>query len=123
MKNLSQFSKFDWEAFSHGKEFLVTGCSQLLDFNTKEHVGTRVDCVIYSDNTPYKQRNGETVTNRFEKLTFKVMKKDVSVPVNSMVTVHNAVAVIYGEYQNQLSVTCDDITVITQQQHTQKEAK
>ena len=81
--------------------------------NTKAHLGTKVETVIAKDQTPYKQKEGETVTNLYEKLVFKI-KKDVKVPVNSYIMPVNAVAVVYGDYRNNLSVTADDIRVIPQ---------
>ena len=124
MRYLSQFNKFDWESFSHGKEFLVVGCGQWIDYDTKEHLGSKVDCTIYTDDTPYNQREGETMTNRFEKVTFKVRQKNINVPVNSMITAHDVKATIYGEHRNQLSVTCESMTVNPQpQQAAPKEVK
>lgn len=110
MKGLNQFLNFNWGAFAEGKQFIVTGVSEYQDFDTKAHIGTKVDCVIAVDNTPYKFREGETFTNRFEKITFKVAK-DVNIPLESRVLPKNVTASIYGEYKNQLSVKCDDIVV------------
>ena len=111
MKGLNQFLSFDWDAFADGKAFIVTGVSEYQDFDTKAHLGTRVDCIILTDKTPYKFKDGEEFTNRFEKITFKV-SKDVNVAIDARVVPVNAVASIYGEYRNQLSVKCDDIQTI-----------
>lgn len=112
MKGLNQFLGFDWGGFAAGKAFIVTSVSELLDYNTKAHLGTKVECVIGADNTPYKFKDGETFTNRYEKITFKV-SKDVNIPIDARVMPVNAVATIYGEYRNQLSVKCDDIQIVT----------
>ena len=101
MKKLSQFSVFDFEAFSKGKLYLCTGQSEWKDYNTGEHLGTKVDVVIYRDDTAYVQKEGESVSNRFEKLTFKAIIEPV-----------DAVATIYGDYRNLLSVKCADIKVL-----------
>ena len=53
MKGLNQFLRFDWNAFAEGKSFLVTGVSEYQDFDTKQHLGTKVECVIALDKTPY----------------------------------------------------------------------
>lgn len=113
MKKLSQFLKFDFNLFSEGKMYRVIGFSEWLDYQTKAHLGTKIETVIAKDQTPYKQKEGETVTNLYEKLVFKI-KKDVKVPVNSYIMPVNAVAVVYGDYRNNLSVTADDIRVIPQ---------
>ena len=112
MKGLTQFMKFDWDEFANGKQFLVISTSEYQDFDTKTHLGTKIECVISSDKTVYKYREGEKFSNRFEKIIFKV-GKDVNAPVNSYILPKNAVATIYGEYRNQLSVKCDDIDMVT----------
>lgn len=112
LKKLNQFMKFDWEGFSKGKEFLVLGTSKWVDFETKADMGTKVEVLIAKDETPYKQKDGETVSNRFEKLTLKI-RKDVKVPPNAHVIPVGAAGTVYGDYRNQLSVTADDIRVIT----------
>ncbi len=111
MKGLNQFNYFAWMEFAKGKTFLVTGCGDLIDDTTKEVIGTKVDTVIEIDDTPYKFKDGEVFTNRFEKVTFK-SKNKVDIPINSRVIPVNAVATIYGEYRNQLSVKCDDIQIV-----------
>lgn len=111
MKKLPQFSVFDFEAFSKGKLYLCTGQSEWKDYNTGEHLGTKVDVVIYRDDTAYVQKEGESVSNRFEKLTFKV-NKDVEVPVEAIIEPVDAVATIYGDYRNLFSVKCADIKVL-----------
>lgn len=74
MKGLNQFQAFDWDSFSQGKSFVVTGISEYQDYDTKKHLGTKVDCVIASDNTQYSFKEGESFTNRYEKISFKVSK-------------------------------------------------
>lgn len=110
MKGLSQFLKFDWDAFSQGKLFTVTGLREYQDFDSKAHIGTKVECVIALDKTAYSFKDGKEFTNRFEKITFKV-SKDVNIPLESRVIPKGAVASIYGDFRNQLSVKCNDIVV------------
>ena len=73
--------------------------------------GEKVDVVILTDETEYKAKPGEIVTNRFEKLTVKI-PKTLDVPINVMVEMVNPKASIYGEYRNQLSVVADDIRIV-----------
>lgn len=110
MKGLNQFNTFDWNRFADGKLFVVTGVSEWSDFNTKAHLGTKVDCVIAVDKTVYAFKDGQQFTNRFEKISFKV-NKDMNIPIDSRVMPKGATASIYGEYRNKLSVKCDDIVV------------
>ena len=112
MKGLSQFVKFDWDSFANGKQFLVVGTSEYQDFESKQHLGTKVDCIITVDKTPYEFKDGKVFTNRFERVTFKV-GKDISVPVDAYVLPKGVKASIYGEFRNQLSVKCDDLAVAT----------
>lgn len=113
LKKLSQF--FDWNRFSKDKKFLVTGCKVWEDFNTKETLGTAVEVCITADNTAYIQTDGESVSNLFEKLTFKI-RKPISIPLNTQVVPTGVKATIYGKYHNELSVKCEDIKTVSQQQ-------
>lgn len=111
MKYLSQFNSFDFEAFSKGKVFVVTGCVPWKDYKTKEVLGTRVDCVIAVDKTEYLRKEGDTSSNRFEKISFKVDRNDLIIPNDSRVMPVDAEAKIWGDYRNQLSVKCSDVQV------------
>jgi hypothetical protein len=111
LKKLNQFLTFDWSKFSQGKTFMCTGISEWVDYDTKNHNGTKVEAVITKDSTAYNQKEGEMVNNLYEKITFKV-RKDMKISPNSIIEPVNAVGKIYGEYRNQLSVTCDDIQVV-----------
>ena len=111
MKALNQFTRFDWEQFSKDKNFRCTGCSEWSDYNTKTHCGKKVAVVITRDDTQYKSKSSDTVTNLYEKLTFKCAR-DVQIPTGSYVVPVNPVAVVYGEYRNMLSIKCDDIKIL-----------
>lgn len=108
MKKLNYFSTFDWDAFSKGKEFLCVGCTEWKNFDTGEHLGTKVESVIVTDNTDYGSQDNELVTNLYEKITFKV-PKDLSVPLNVEIQPKGVVATVYGDFRNQLSCTAEDI--------------
>lgn len=111
LKKLNQFLKFDWEGFAKGKAFRVTGSKEWVDYTTKVHMGTKIEAVITKDDTPYKQKEGEQVTNAYEKLTFKV-GKDMNIPAGTFVMPVGVTATVYGDYRNQLSVTADDIRIL-----------
>lgn len=111
MKYLNQFNTFDLDKFLDGKKLVVLGCAPLKDNDTGNVIGTRVSTVILADNTAYKRKEGETGSNRFEKLVIKVNKL-LTIPENSVVTPVNGVGSIYGEYRNQLSIKAEDIRVI-----------
>lgn len=109
MKFLSQFTKFDFDRFSEGKEYMVVEAIPWLENNTKRLLGTTVSVVIITDKTQYS--DVKPGNNRYEKLNFKV-KKQVNVSPDTRVIPVNPIAKVYGDYNNLLSVTCDDIKVI-----------
>lgn len=111
MKFLTQFLEFRSNDFFKDKHFLVTSVEELLDFETKKHLGTKVTAAIVKDDTAYKQKTGEVKTNLFEKVVFKVTK-DVDVKVNTYVYPVNPVCKVYGQYNDQLSITASDIRVM-----------
>lgn len=110
-KYLRQFEHFDWNGFSKNKKFMTVGLSPLTDYQTKEVIGTRVEVVIMQDNTPYERKENDQSSNLFEKLNVKVPKQ-IDVPMQVEVQLKNAVAVVYGDYRNQLSVYAEDIIVV-----------
>ncbi len=111
MKYLSQFQEFDFAAFAKGKVFVVTGCNQWKDYETKKVMGTKVDCVIAVDKTEYLRKEGDTSSNRFEKISFKVARDNLNIPNDSQVMPVDAEATVWGDYRNQLSVKCSDVQV------------
>lgn len=114
MRGLTQFRSFDYERFTKDKVLVVTGISPWTDFATQSPLGTKVEVAIFRDKTEYKSKDGEAISNLYEKFFVKVPKA-VSVPLNSVVVAVNPVATIYGDYQNQLSVKADDIQVVQPQ--------
>ena len=121
MKGLGQFRQFNWAGFSEGKTYQVVGISDWLDRDTGKRLGKRVDVVIIEDNTPYEYRSGTQYTNLYERLTFEVEgSMEVAVSIGDIAAPVNAVARCYGDYSNQLSITCQGIRVIQPQQPAQK---
>ncbi len=112
MKGLSQFLMFDWDGFAKDKAFVCTGVSEYSDYNTGAHIGSRVEAIISVDKTAYDFRNGQSFTNKFEKIVFKVTK-DVNIPIEARIQPRGVVAKVYGDYHNLLSITCSDIAVAT----------
>ena len=111
MKGLNQFVAFNWDKFAEGKTFVATGISEYKDFETKQHLGTKVDAVIAEDRTIYQCKDGQMFSNRFEKITLKVVK-DVNVPMDAQIIPKGVTATVYGDYRNQLSVKCEDIEIV-----------
>lgn len=111
MKHLNEFLTFDVDGFLKDKALMTVSVKEWNDYETKKHMGTKIEVVITRDDTTYRQKAGEQTTNRFEKLTLKVTK-DVQVPLESYVMPVHAKATVYGEYRNMLSVIADDIKVL-----------
>lgn len=113
MYNLKLFHVFQTEKFLKDKELTVTNIKPWQDFDSKEILGVKVEVAITKDETVYPAgRDGTVMTNLFEKMTFKVAKNSVDVKVHDIVTPVHPVATIYGDYQNQLSITADDVVVV-----------
>ncbi|MBM7687502.1 hypothetical protein BCR24_07670 [Enterococcus ureilyticus] len=113
LKGLTQFSMWNWQKFSEGKTYLVTNVLPWVDFETKKNLGTKIEVVILEDNTIYaSKKDGTTFNNKFEKLTIKI-KENVDVPLNSKVTFEGVVAKVYSEFQNQLSIVAEKVTVLS----------
>ena len=106
MKKLGAFLRFDTVGFLDGKRLLVNSVGEWVDFDTKAHMGTKLEVVIIEDRMKYPCKDDEHVSNRFEK--FNV---GLAVKPNDYVKLVNAEGKIYGDFRNQLSVTCDDVVV------------
>lgn len=113
MKGLNQFQRFDVKGFFEGKRLMVTGVREWTDFNTKEVLGTIVETVIAVDKTPYKTKEGQRISNRFEKLNLKIPVRNFDVELEKMVMpAGDVTATVYGDFRNQLSVKCSEIKVL-----------
>ena len=110
MKKLNVFVKFDWRAFSSGKIFTATGTSPWKD-QQGNVLGTRIETAITQDNTDY---GDSSVSNLYEKVTIKVPKPGVIIPIGAIVEPVNPVATVYGEFRNLLSIKATDVKVVGQ---------
>ncbi len=109
MKHLRDFNTFDSNAFFKDKVLVTRECSEWQDEATGIHQGTKVVVAIDKDNTVYQIKDGEKfIDNEYEKITVKV-KNDVKFARNTPVILVNAVAKIWGDYSDKLSVTADDM--------------
>lgn len=115
MKFLSQFLKFDLDSFLRDKTLMAVEVKEWKDYDSGDHLGHKLEALITQDNTPYRQKDGEHTTNRFEKLTIKV-PKDINVPPDTYIVPVNATATVYGEYRNMLSITAEDIKILQPKQ-------
>lgn len=112
MKKLNLFNYFDCEEFFESKRLMTIGQQEWKDFNTGNPLGTKVELVIAKDKTDYGATNGEVISNLYKKFTVKIPKK-IKVPMNVAVKLINPVGTVYGDYRDKLSVTADNIEVIS----------
>ena len=54
---------------------------------------------VAQDKTDYGLKDGEVVSNLYEKLVFKIPKV-IEIPMNVEIRPKNPVATVYGDYQN-----------------------
>lgn len=114
MKYLRQFLHFDLSAFLVAKTLTVISISDLLDHETKAPIGKRVTCAITRDDTVYAPgKDGAVGSNVYEKVSVKVKyPHTVSVTPGDEVTLINATATVYGDFQNQLSIIAEGLEVV-----------
>ncbi len=122
MNNLSQFEKFDCEAFFRDKALEVEACEPLSEYEdgkaTGRVLGTKVTVVIVGDRRPR--------TNRHRMFDVKLMgKMGVDIPEGTKVTLVNPSGKMWGDrdengrvrVRNKLSVTADDVRPVAASSH------
>lgn len=107
---------FDWQKFLQGKEFMLNGLREWLDFETKKHLGTIAEVIIFEDKIPYRiGKDGKKYSNRFATLEWKI-EKDIDIPVETMVVPVGATVTLWskvkGGEKNNLSIRVTDIKVV-----------
>ena len=109
MVHLKDFNSFDTVGFFKDKVLVARKCREWQDDKTGIHLGTKVTVAIDKDDTVYTLKDGEEdVDNEYEQVLIKV-KNDVKFAKNTPVVLVNAVASIYGDYKEKLSVTAEDM--------------
>lgn len=111
---IPQFEDFRHHDFLKDKDLCFVTKAPWLDFETKRNLGWKFTLLITRDDTEYIQKPDVNRSNLFEKLDVKVTH-DIDLPQNAKVELVNPVFKVYGQYRNNLSITCDDIKVINSQ--------
>ena len=112
LKCLGQYNRFDLAGFLADKTLAFTGASVWKDYATQQVMGTKAELTITRDDTPYKVKDGESVSNLYNKLTVKVPGK-VDLKIGTEVEIVDGEATVYGEYRNQLSIKADGVRPVT----------
>lgn len=121
MKSLSQFEKFDYNAFLKGKLLFFVSEKEYQkyeDGNPVGREGLRLELIIMKDETEYK--DGRTQDNVYEKIYVKVptSKLSLGIEINQPVKIINVLkASVYGKYRNELSLTAENIVPIEKGQN------
>lgn len=122
MKNLKQFLKFDNEAFFKDKTLIVKEVKPTIKYEngeaTDKVLGTTVVAVIVRDNTTYTDKDNQEVRNLnfMESFNIKVPNKKIEIAQGVQIKpVSILKSSVYGNYQNQLSIECEDIKRIEKQ--------
>lgn len=128
LKKLNQFRPFQWNEFAKDKKLVVTGIRPWEEYENRKPTGRRlgasVEVVIVEDGTHYETKEGESVTNLYEKLTVKVPDQNAKFPVGTVVaTIGEVTATVYGEFQNRLSVKAAGLKTISNSAKPPSEAQ
>lgn len=102
MRGVHQFEEFNFSSFSKGKDYTVTGLSEWKDYETKKSMGWKVDTAITRDDTQYRTKDDQVISNLFQTQVFKCFEKP-DVKVGDIVEpVDIAACTLYGTYRNQI---------------------
>lgn len=111
LKAIAQFMDFD--RFTKDKELAVKEMRPMRDANTGIITGTRVEVMIWKDQTEYApNKDGSIPSNLYNNFVVKVHKKDLGLEINDIVEFKGVIAKIYGEYNNELTIDAEDVVVI-----------
>lgn len=116
MKSLTQFERFDIDAFLKGKVLLFVSEKDYQKYENGEPVGRegiRAELIIVKDETQYKE--GKTQDNVYEKLSVKIPTSNgsLNLALNEQVRIVNVKkASVYGKFRNDLSITAESIVPV-----------
>lgn len=113
LKKLSQFSRFDIDWFLEKKKLIIIGYQEWKDYESSNVLGTKIEVVITVDKTEYETNGNDVVSNVYEKLTVKIGKTFKDIPLNVEIRLVNPKAVVYGDFRNMLSITAENIEIVT----------
>lgn len=91
----------------------VTGIPEWLDYESKQPMGWRIDTVITRDDTKYRVKDGQVISNLYQPQTFKCAAKP-DVKIGDIVEAVDVTAcTLYGQFRNQISIKCQTMRVVT----------
>lgn len=81
------------------------------DGKVTKQLGTKLKCVIATDNTDYGGKDVEPDLNAGEQIDVKIPLPSKEFKKFSRVTFVNPTASVYGTFQSELSVKADDVEI------------
>lgn len=104
--------QIDTRIFQYWK-LVVINCSEYYAYvngerDSSKALGIKVQCVIMQDDFPYTGNTGANA-NEFEKISFKIpgeTRLDLFQHRQRVVPYNFSKVVLYGDYQNELSIEC-----------------
>lgn len=116
MKKLNLFNRFDYESFIEGKAIYAIASEEKYEYVngkvSEKFAHTVYKCIIAKDDTEYINPHTNEkydVTNQGEPINIKVKGRAKDFKPMSPFKLVKPKATIWGEFQNNLSVTADDI--------------
>ncbi len=112
MRGVHQFEHFEQEEFGATKDYTVTGVSEWLSYEEKKPMGWAISTIITRDDTQYRVKDGQSISNLYQPQVFKCFQKP-DVKIGDIVEPVEPVATLYGQFRNQISVKCKTMRVVT----------
>ena len=113
LEDIRKYVHIDGAAILAPLELTVTAIKPLLNYDTKQQEGYRVETMVTADRDTHPPKaNGEIVSNLYHPLTLKI--KSMTMPkvnIGDKVVPVNPVVKLWGQYMMYVSVTCDDVQV------------
>lgn len=107
LKGLRDFVKFDAKGFLADKQLLLMQESEWKDFDSGKVIGAKLKVTIWTDDTRYKN---DGTSNEGSELDVKILgltAEEVDRNNRGFIRLKNPTGVVFGDYQNQLSLKAD----------------
>lgn len=115
LKSLREFLKFDAVSFFKGKQLLLMRETPWKDYDSGKEVGVKLKVIIWIDDTKYTK---EGVSNEGSEMDIKIpglRVEDIDRNNRGFIRLSNPTGVVYGEYQNELSIKADGFEFVKEE--------
>mgnify|MGYP005832743691 CR=1 FL=1 len=107
LKGLRSFVKFDAREFLKGKQLLLMQETPWIDYESGKEIGAKLKTTIWTDDTNY---GTDGTSNEGSELDVKILgltAEKVDPNNRGFIRLKNPSGVVFGDYQNQLSLKAD----------------